>query len=247
VCGAVVGALTVGLGGSGHPAAQSQDIPGSRPGPSRPAAPAAPAVGNLRLAQLQVGDCLTGANMELNTSNPWPKLTSAVPCRQPHTAEVFFADDTFWPKDISYPGASAIAKDGNATCNSAFRSYVGIALPESMFTWTNVIPDASTWPSGDRGLHCIAYYSTREQPAGATMTGSIRDSRRLFVVGGLRPGSGGYGPEGAVSAVLAGRTRSGLMSGAWRIPNTSRSADRAASSPHRPCTPGIGGVADEQR
>jgi len=178
VCAAVVAALTVGLGGSGHPAAQARHVPSLRPSPTRPAAATAPTVGNLPLAQLQVGDCLTGANMELNTSNPWPKRTSAVPCSRPHTAEVFFADNTFWPKNISFPGASVIAKDGNATCNSAFRSYVGIALPESMFTWTNIIPDASTWPSGDRGLHCIAYYSTHEQPAGATITGSIRGSRK---------------------------------------------------------------------
>jgi len=176
VCGAVAAVLTVGLGGSGHPAAQPRYIPGARPSVTRPTA-TAPAVGNLRLTQLQVGDCLTGANMELNTSNPWPKLTSAVPCRQPHTAEVFFADNDFWPKDISYPGSAAIAEDGNAACNSAFRSYVGIAFSMSVFTWTNIIPDASTWPSGDRGLHCIAYHSTHEQPAGATLTGSIRGSR----------------------------------------------------------------------
>jgi Septum formation len=176
-CGAVVAALTVGLGGSGHAAAQPRYVPGPRPRPIRPAA-TAPAVGNLKLAQLQVGDCLTGANMKLNTSNPWPKLTSAVPCSRPHTAEVFFADNTFWPENISFPGSDAIAKDGNAACNSAFRSYVGIAFPQSMFTWTNIIPDASTWPSGDRGLHCIAYYSTHEQPAGATMTGSIRGARK---------------------------------------------------------------------
>jgi hypothetical protein len=177
VCGAVVAALTVGLGGSGQPAAQSRQVPSPRPSPTRPTAATAPAVGNLQVAQLQVGDCLTGANMELNTSNPWPKLTSAVPCSQPHTAEVFFADNTFWPKNISFPGAVAVATDGNATCNRAFRSYVGIAFPESMFTWTNIIPDASTWPSGDRGLHCIAYHSTHERPAGATITGSIRGSR----------------------------------------------------------------------
>jgi putative regulator of septum formation len=178
VCGAAVAALTVGLGGCSHPAAQPLGGPSPRPSPTRPAAATAPTVGNLRLAELKVGDCLTGDNMELNTSNPWPKLTSAVPCSQPHTAEVFFADNTFWPKNASFPGSSTIAKDGNATCNSAFLAYVGIEFPESMFTWTNVIPDASTWPSGDRGLHCMVYYSTHAQPAGATITGSIRGAHK---------------------------------------------------------------------
>ena len=177
-CGAVAAALAVGLDGPGQPAAQPQHTPGPSPSPARPSATAIPTVGNLQLAQMQVGDCLTGANMELNTSNPWPKLTSAVPCNQPHTAEVFFASNDFWPQDISYPGSSAIARDGNAACNSAFRSYVGLDFARSIYNWTNVIPDASTWPSGDRGLHCIAYHAGPGRPAGATITGTIRGSRK---------------------------------------------------------------------
>ena len=110
--------------------------------------------------------------MKLNTTDPWPKLTLAVPCSQPHTAEVFFADNNFWPQHSSFPGNGAISKDGNAACNNAFRSYVGIAYSKSIYTWTNIIPDASTWPTGDRALHCVAYYSTPEQQAGATLTHS---------------------------------------------------------------------------
>ncbi len=178
VCVAVIVALVVGLGGSSHPAAQAGHIPSPRPSATAPTATPTPTVGNLQLAQLQVGDCLTGANMELNTSNPWPKLTSAVPCSQSHTAEVFFADDAFWPKNGSFPGSSAITKAGDAGCNSAFRSYVGIAYSKSIYTWTNIIPDASTWPSGDRGLHCVAYYSTSKHPGGATLSGSIKGSRK---------------------------------------------------------------------
>jgi hypothetical protein len=179
VCGVVVAALVVGLGGSGHPAAQPQHTPGPLPSPARPSASPVPTVGHLQVIQMQVGDCLTGANMELNTSNPWPKLTSAVPCSRPHTAEVFFANNDFWPQNISYPGSGAIARDGNAACNSAFRSYIGIDFAKSVYTWTNIIPDALTWPSGDRGLHCVAYYAGPGQPAGAILTGTIRGSRKL--------------------------------------------------------------------
>jgi hypothetical protein len=175
---AVVAALAVGLGGSSHPPVRPLRVPGPQPRPSGAGATPAPTTGSLQLAQLRVGDCLTGANLELNTNDPWPKLTSAVPCSQPHTAEVFFSDNNFWPENISFPGASAIAKNSNAACNNAFRSYVGIAFAKSVYTWTNIIPDASTWPSGDRGLHCIAYYATSEQPAGANLTGSIRGSRK---------------------------------------------------------------------
>jgi hypothetical protein len=137
-----------------------------------------PSVGNLQLSQLRVGDCLAGASMELNTNDPWPKVTLAVPCNQPHTAEVFFADNQFWAQDRVFPGTAAISREGNAACNSAFRAFVGIAYAKSIYTWTNIIPDAATWPAGDRGLHCAAYYATAQQPSGATLTRSIRGSRR---------------------------------------------------------------------
>ena len=106
------------------------------------------------------------------------KLTLAVPCNQPHTAEVFFADNNCWPQHSSFPGNGTISKDGNAACNIAFGSYVGIAYSKSIYTWANSVPDASTSQAGDRALHCVAYYSTPEQKAGATLTHSIRGSRR---------------------------------------------------------------------
>ena len=73
-----------------------------RPNPAAPST--TPTVGNLKLDQLRVGDCLTGSEMELNTSDPWPKLTQAVPCSRPHTAEVFLADNNFWPERSAFPG-----------------------------------------------------------------------------------------------------------------------------------------------
>jgi hypothetical protein len=171
VCAVIVAAVVLTRGSSHHGASAGSSVSA---GPSS-AAPT-PTVGNLQLSQLRVGDCLSGANMELNTSDPWPKLTLAVPCNQPHTAEVFLANDNFWPQNSPFPGASTISKDGTAACNSAFQSYVGITYKKSIYTWTNVIPDASTWPSGDRALHCVAYFSTPKQPAGATLTRSIKGS-----------------------------------------------------------------------
>jgi hypothetical protein len=116
--------------------------------------------------------------MQLNTSDPWPKLTQAVPCSQAHTAEVFLAKDGFWPERSRFPGSAAISKAGSAACNTAFRAYVGTGYSKSIYTWTNIIPDATTWPTGDRALHCIAYYATAKQPTGATLTHSIKGSRR---------------------------------------------------------------------
>jgi hypothetical protein len=177
LCALIVAAVAFSLG-SRHPATSAGGTTSPRPSPAGASATPTPSVGDLALDQLRVGDCLTGANMKLNTTDPWPDLALAVPCRQPHTAEVFFADNKFWLRDSPFPGASVISKDGNAACNNAFRAYVGIAYSKSIYTWTNIIPDASTWPTGDRALHCVAYYSTPQRRAGATLTHSLKGARR---------------------------------------------------------------------
>ena len=177
VCAVIVAAVVLSLG-SGHHAASAGSSVSAGPSSAAPGVTPTPTVGNLQLSQLQAGDCLTGANMELNTSDPWPKVTQAVPCNQPHTAEVFLANDNFWPQNGPFPGASTISKDGTTACDSAFQAYVGITYKKSIYTWTNIIPDASTWPTRDRALHCVAYYSTSKQPAGATLNGSIKGSRK---------------------------------------------------------------------
>jgi hypothetical protein len=179
----VVVALVLALGS--HPAktpvARQSSSPAARPSPSRSVSPTAnstPTVGNLQLAQFQVGDCLTGSNMDLNKNTPWPKLTEAIPCGQSHTAEVFYSNINFWPKNESYPGDTAIKNQANAECNNAFASYDGITYSKSQYTWTNVVPDAPTWPNPDRALHCIAYYATPSQPAGVAITGSIKGTKK---------------------------------------------------------------------
>jgi hypothetical protein len=174
----VVVALVLALGGKSPktPVAQSSSAKATQKATPRssPTATPTPTVGNLALYQFQVGDCLTGSNMELNSNTPWPKLTEAVPCSQSHTAEVFYANSSFWPKSGAYPGNSTITADANAECDKAFAAYDGIAYAKSIYTWTNIVPDASTWPNGDRALHCVAYYATPEQKAGAPITGSIK-------------------------------------------------------------------------
>jgi eukaryotic-like serine/threonine-protein kinase len=177
LCALIVAAVAFSLGSS-HQATSAGGTTSPRPSQPRVSATPTPTVGNLALSQLRAGDCLTGANMKLNTTAPWPDLTLAVPCNQPHTAEVFFADNKFWRQDRPFPGGRVISKDGNAACNNAFRAYVGIAYSKSIYTWTNIIPDAATWPTGDRALHCVAYYSTPQRRAGATLTHSLKGARR---------------------------------------------------------------------
>jgi hypothetical protein len=182
VCAAVIAALVIALGvvhvGAGHTGAGAEQSPGAARSSIAPAPAVTPAVGYLTLAQLRVGDCLTGADLQLDTDKPWPQLARAVPCSQRHTAEVFLANDSYWPENLPYPGSGTIVTAADAACNGAFRAYVGISYAKSRYTWTNMFPDASTWLVGDRGLHCVAYYSTSRQRAGAYLFGSIKGSRR---------------------------------------------------------------------
>jgi hypothetical protein len=145
---------------------------------SSPAAGATPTVGELQVSQFQVGDCLTGANMQLNLATPWPKLTLAVPCSQAHTAEVFYSNKYFFAQNGSFPGDNAIRNKAITGCNNAFKSYVGISFEQSLYTWADIVPDASTWPTGDRALHCVAWHKTSSQPAGATLHGSIKGTAK---------------------------------------------------------------------
>jgi len=142
------------------------------------AASATPTVGDLQVSQFQVGDCLTGANMQLNEATPWPKLTQAVPCNQAHTAEVFLSNSSFWPAGGAYPGDKAIKDKATQGCDKAFQSYVGIAFSKSIYTWADIVPDASTWPNGDRSLHCVAWYGTTSQPAGVHLHSSVKGTAR---------------------------------------------------------------------
>jgi hypothetical protein len=132
----------------------------------------------LLVRQFQVGDCLTGANMQLDKNTPWPRLTTAVPCGQPHTAEVFYANNSFWPRNSPYPGDGAVDNDANAACDTAFQGYVGVPNADSIYSRTSIHPGAAGWANGDRALHCVAFYSTTANPAGVTLHASIKGTRK---------------------------------------------------------------------
>jgi hypothetical protein len=138
---------TVSPGSSRAPAAISTALPRTMtaaPVRTMTASPL-PTVRNLKVSQFQVGDCLTGTNLPLGGGGPWPALALAVPCSQAHTAEVFYINRNFW-NGGSYANL-VNASDG--TCGNAFKSYVGIADSNSIYSWEGLNPD--------RTLICIAW------------------------------------------------------------------------------------------
>lgn len=130
---------------------------------------------------LQAGNCLTGSDVSLSltTGSQWPEYVTAVPCTQPHIAEVFFADN-IWPQSRkAYPGETATDNRAAARCARAFQAYDGIASKASEFDTIFIAPDASTWRPGDRFVVCVAYMQNPGTPTGTSpVKYSIKGSRR---------------------------------------------------------------------
>jgi DivIVA domain-containing protein len=114
-----------------------------------------PSTDYLTIYQLQTGACLQGSGQTLGIFNEGNGPFTAVPCTQPHTAEVFFAGNS-WPRSLSYPGDQVVYDDGLARCLDAFRPYDGIDSSLSTFDVVASTPDGGTWPGGDRRLVCFA-------------------------------------------------------------------------------------------
>jgi Septum formation len=107
-------------------------------------------------SQLVAGDCLVGSNMGLHTNSAWPDTVTAVSCTQQHIAEVFYVGNP-WPASLAkYPGDGVVNTTINATCSTAFATYVGIKPDLSMYQYDEVGPSGD-WASGDREVVCVAY------------------------------------------------------------------------------------------
>jgi hypothetical protein len=142
-----------------------------------PAPPPVPRL--LAYNQLQTGDCLTGANLAatLGTNNSWPTKVTSVSCDQSHLAEVYYANENYWPKSDAFPGYNTLVDQANSQCENQQAAYTGVPYAQSAKIYReNVIGPFSSdiWARGDRELVCVAYHTTTAHPNGATMTASIK-------------------------------------------------------------------------
>jgi hypothetical protein len=120
--------------------------------------------------QLRPGDCLTGSNLDLG-SNSLPYTVTAVPCNQPHRAEIFFAGN-LWPASLAtYPGDLTVSSLGEGQCALVLPAYAGGSAAVTTYDWITPF-GSSDWASGDREVVCVAY----EQ--GVWLHNSLKASRR---------------------------------------------------------------------
>jgi len=129
--------------------------------------------------QLRPGDCLTGTNMDLPGSDPWPVHVTRVPCTKPHVAEVYFASD-LWPQSEAYPGEDDITSEVDTRCESEFATFDGVDLPHSRLSYSSVSPLVeSAWDSGSRRAICVAYIPSKSGPSGGALVSYSFKGRKL--------------------------------------------------------------------
>jgi hypothetical protein len=120
--------------------------------------------------QLRPGDCLTGSKLGLGT-NSLPYTVTAVPCNQPHLAEIFFTGN-LWPASLAtYPGDLTVSSVGEGQCALLLPAYAGDSAAAVTYDWITPF-GSSDWASGDREVVCVAY----EQ--GVWLRNSLKVSRR---------------------------------------------------------------------
>ena len=136
------------------------------------------------LESLETSDCLltpgahagdTASQLAFWERGPMGSVArlEVVACEVPHGAEVYYQDDA-WPSDARFPGDLETDLHWDATCASAFETYVGIPWQQSELETTGWLPSQETWAlEGDRQISCIAY-----DALGRDLEGSIQGSAR---------------------------------------------------------------------
>lgn len=102
--------------------------------------------GRQDVRSLKVGDCLESVGISSEVDS-----VPAVPCTQPHRAEVI---GEFRLADGSYPGESEIEQQAQARCTPMIPSNLG-ALDPSTLDLYYLFPTQRTWAFRDRTVTCI--------------------------------------------------------------------------------------------
>jgi Septum formation len=148
----VAGALAVLLAACGSsddasPTADGGSAPasGSASGPG--AYPSAETGETTSVFDLEVGDCFSAENDQLET-------VGVVPCDEEHEYEVFSVFDHEAGGGEPYPGDDELIAYADEACQPTFEEYVGADYQTSIWFITSLTPSAETWAVGDREIVC---------------------------------------------------------------------------------------------
>jgi hypothetical protein len=117
--------------------------------------------GDVGVGDLRVGDCIESLpDRDLHSE------LRAVPCAEPHSAEVYALFDL---PEGSYPGEAEITSAADAECNEQLQAYSPAAFEDDAVQISYLYPTEDSWRVlDDREVACIAVLDEEQ-------TGSIRD------------------------------------------------------------------------
>lgn len=114
--------------------------------------------------ELRIGDCFDAPTAEEF------EAVQALPCAQPHDAEVFHVLEL---ERAAYPSDPELEEVVARDCLPAFGAYVGEPFETSELTLTFTSPAEDAWSQGDRTVHCALLTMD-----GSKLSGSMRGSGR---------------------------------------------------------------------
>jgi hypothetical protein len=117
--------------------------------------------GSIAVTDLATGDCV-----ESVTEGEVDEL-QAVPCAQPHHAEVFAVFTI--PGGSSYPGESAVETLADRGCESRLEAYSASAAADDTLTLYYLAPTRQSWALRDRSVVCLVSDDLQLR------TGSVKD------------------------------------------------------------------------
>jgi hypothetical protein len=138
----------------------------SPPGESQAAssAPAAPSGEETSVFELEVGDCFSTDDDQLET-------VVVVDCEQPHEYEVFALIEHGAGADEPYPGDAEVLEYADTQCQPPFEAYVGHDYQTSIWYITSLSPSEETWADGDREIVCtLNQQDDNQEPIAVTGT-----------------------------------------------------------------------------
>jgi hypothetical protein len=118
---------------------------------------------------LRVGDCYEPVE---DADDQTLLAAIIVPCEQPHPNEVFGLGDLAGGPDAPVPGVDPVDDDAIELCDSAFESYVGVALDNSRYSYVYYTPTEESWAGGDRVVMCSV------EDGGRLIEGSVEGTER---------------------------------------------------------------------
>jgi len=116
--------------------------------------------GQVPVTDLKVGDCVNDID-----ENRRVLSLPAVPCAEPHDAEVFAV---FELTGSTFPGESEVVSQVESKCVDRLEQYAPAAINDPSIDLFYFAPDETSWRRGDREVVCIAVDSTKQR------TGSLR-------------------------------------------------------------------------